>query len=214
MDRISLGRWFGVPVFLDPFAIFILAFFTIRDTNGGAMGIVSGALFGVGVLLSILVHELGHAVSAKAFKLAPQEIVLHGFGGWTRYGYAPRPWPGIFTTLAGPLAGLALGVALLFVPGDNGTLSDLANFNLFWSIVNLLPIYPLDGGKILAHVFSLFMGEGTAHTWAARIGIPAWVAIGAWAVFAGQWIFLVIVLNSLQSIVPVALGTPPPRRRR
>jgi stage IV sporulation protein FB len=215
MDRLPFGRWFGVPVFIEPFALVVLAFYALRDADSGGQALLHGTLLGLGVFASILVHELGHALAARFFKLHPLEIVLHGFGGLTRYALAARPWPGIFTTFAGPAAGLLLGVILLFVPNSVPVVGSLAVFNLFWSLVNLLPLFPLDGGHILAHGLALFMPEVRAYTWAARIAVPLWAAVGIWAVASLQIFVILIVFMSLQQVVPLAFNNwtkRPPRR--
>jgi Zn-dependent protease len=108
------------------------------------------------VLFSVLWHEMGHAFMGKAFGLAPQ-IDLHGMGGTTSWQAgkklsAPRR---VLISLAGPMMGIALGIALLFVPKLEHPLAtqltrDLLYVNLGWSIFNLVPMLPLDGGNVMA----------------------------------------------------------------
>jgi len=113
------------------------------------------------VLVSILVHEMGHAVALRIFKKKPW-IVIHGFGGLTYSagGYRSKT-QSIIVSAAGPLtAMLLLGVPAYvylqsFTPLDQFfdydkyvVVHDIAWVNIAWSIVNLLPILPLDGGNI------------------------------------------------------------------
>ncbi|MBS0205188.1 MAG: M50 family metallopeptidase [Planctomycetes bacterium] len=114
------------------------------------------------LFVSILVHELGHALVAEAFGWA-SEIVLYMMGGLTmsqRY-YNRTPWREIAVSLAGPFAGFGLYGLVLIAEGFwlNGRERDvhfnvllvfryLEFINLYWGLVNLLPVPPLDGGQI------------------------------------------------------------------
>lgn len=127
------------------------------------------------IFASILWHELGHAVAARSFGLGPVEITLHGFGGLTFHSRSDRAWKDLVVTLAGPGAGLALGVAslavllLLPLPGLAGfVITQLVFVNIFWSLFNLLPMYPLDGGNALSAVLRIFV---PAIAWPVTIGL-------------------------------------------
>lgn len=121
------------------------------------------------VTLSVLVHELGHAGAAKAFGARPS-IHLVGLGGLTRAEGVERLawWRDVLFTLAGPGAGLALGVVaglVVWLAGDVtheavryfGT--GLLIANVSWTVLNLLPISSLDGGRITAVVLTRLMGR-------------------------------------------------------
>ncbi|MGA2451308.1 MAG: M50 family metallopeptidase [Polyangiaceae bacterium] len=110
------------------------------------------------VFASVLVHELGHALTVLAFGLKPA-IELHGMGGTTVWAGTKRlsPFRTILISLAGPIMGLCFG-ALVFLGGsqvnvgsDVGqwTFYSLIYVNIFWGLLNLLPILPLDGGNVL-----------------------------------------------------------------
>jgi Zn-dependent protease len=120
------------------------------------------------VFVSVLIHELGHAVVSRAFGYQPS-IVLAWMGGHT-HPNAPGPIPwhkDVLLTLAGPLFGLMLGVACwvggLFVSRE----AEVARYmlmvgayaNFFWAIFNLLPVLPLDGGRITSVVATRFFGQ-------------------------------------------------------
>ena len=146
---------FGVPVRVEPwfFLISLLALQT-RDVKGA---LIWASLVFVGVL----VHEFGHALAMRAYGLSPS-ITLHGLGGYTAFpqGANPTPKQNFFITLAGPAAGLTLGgIALLvdsLLPTPSPYLAmaidDAKRINIFWSVINLLPILPWDGGLILDSV--------------------------------------------------------------
>lgn len=208
---IPLGRIFGFPLSLDFTALVVLGLFVL----GGASRGPSQAGFGLAlaglVFGSILVHELGHAFAARRFQLGEIDITLHGFGGLTRFKRAPGPKQGLLVTLAGPFAGLAAGVVALvatfFVTtGPAGwLLAEAARINLLWSVFNLLPMYPLDGGSVLFHTLSLGRRDPRdAMLWTARVGVVVAVGVGyvAWRL---DYLFVVLVcVMSLFRSLPAA----------
>jgi Zn-dependent protease len=117
------------------------------------------------VLVSVLVHELGHALVGRMFGLAPQ-IELHGMGGTTSWidGRDVGHARGIAISLAGPFAGFGLA-ALLYLSRrlglePHGTHAEFAfsralAINLIWGVFNLAPMLPLDGGNVLRGFLNL-----------------------------------------------------------
>ncbi|MFO0666229.1 MAG: site-2 protease family protein [Polyangiaceae bacterium] len=122
------------------------------------------------VFVSVLVHELGHALVGKAFGLTPA-IDLHGLGGttsWERKDKDLTPGRSILVSLAGPFAGFLVGgitLLVVFLRGKPpaGIPSDVVQYvllvNIGWGIFNLLPMLPLDGGNVMAAFFSWFSKE-------------------------------------------------------
>ena len=108
------------------------------------------------VFVSILWHELGHAFVMRHFGDRQPQILLYGGGGLATGSTFRTRFEQILISLAGPLAGLTLGfvvwlVARAFPPESiyfRVAIRDLLVINIFWSLVNLLPIIPLDGGRI------------------------------------------------------------------
>lgn len=118
----------------------------------------STLLWIVVVTLSILVHELGHALVARHYRLRPS-ILLHGLGGLCSHDRAERDRHDVFIIVAGPGAGLLLGCAAWIVSSNASpmllrsgwlgyVLSTSIYVNIGWSFVNLLPVWPLDGGQL------------------------------------------------------------------
>ncbi len=155
----------GIPVRVDPSFLLLSVF--IGFTAG--RGVEGAAVWMVVVGVSILVHELGHALTFRAFGVS-SSVLLYAMGGLTVPEHGPRLRAGqdILVSLAGPGVGLAFGavVALVAPPGDfpPDSLARLASLyllyvNIAWGLVNLLPILPLDGGNVLAAILRKTMGD-------------------------------------------------------
>ncbi|MCU0705981.1 MAG: site-2 protease family protein [Fimbriiglobus sp.] len=156
----------------------IFGFMSVQNLPQGALFI--NLLVWVGcVLVSILVHELGHVLAFRFFG-SWASITLHGFGG---YALAPDPpaaaWKRMLVSLAGPVAGFTLfGIVFGVTLALRGTelnvyvvhaLVFLWWINLFWNIFNLLPILPLDGGNVCRELLATFRVR-SADTIAAGVG--------------------------------------------
>lgn len=181
----SLG---GIPVRVVPtfwLAGVLLGFRLLQDPDHGfALLLIWLAV----LFVSILVHELGHALVASLFGYPPR-IVLYHFGGLAMYepDHDYTAGKSILISLAGPGAGfLLLGCAFaasLFaaVGGQDGVLLDNALWfaiwiNLFWGLVNLLPILPLDGGNVCREVCTS-MNRQRGMVWTLWIGVFVGVAV-------------------------------------
>lgn len=163
----------GVPVRVEPPFFFLVLIFGYLLYLGPEHphGITLFALWIPLVTGAVLLHELGHALVARAYGLTPF-VVLHGFGGLTAYdAHAHRALSHgrrILITLAGPFAGIALGLTALavrvtvFFPPDSvaaGALDGVLLTTLGWGILNLFPMLPLDGGHVVATVLDKLFGR-------------------------------------------------------
>lgn len=174
----------GIPIRVDPSFLLLSAFIGFT----GGRGVEGAAVWLVVVGVSILVHELGHAFSFRAFGVS-SSVMLYSMGGLTVPEEGPRLRTGqdILVSLAGPGIGLVLGALVYLVapPGDFApdSLARLASLyllyvNVAWGLVNLLPILPLDGGNVLAAILRKTSGERGVR--AVRIvSLVAAVALGA-----------------------------------
>jgi stage IV sporulation protein FB len=156
-------RLFGIPFEVGPY-FWILSACLGSSVAHGDRGLTLLAIWMACVFVSIVVHELGHALMARRFGLAPQ-VALHWLGGTTYMpgGVLTRP-QGILVTLAGPAAGLALWALVNYLGA--GVLAQTAGvsyaafyavsflvfINLYWTLFNLLPILPLDGGQFVRNL--------------------------------------------------------------
>jgi hypothetical protein len=176
---------FGFPVRIDLSFVIVLGFLGLSGPVT-ASRLVAWVVIGA---VSVLAHELGHAVAARTAGAQPT-IDLYGFGGVTRYR-PPRQLSRLrqlSISIAGPLVGVVVGLALHYgVPKDATTAGSLADYalraavfvNLGWGVLNLLPILPLDGGTVLAELL-----PGDKLTRQRRAGYVSVVIAGAVAVVA------------------------------
>ncbi len=153
-------------------------FATLLGIVNANASLVTVSLWIAAVFTSIVAHELGHALAAQAYGMAPR-IVLYGMGGVAVYRPVRKSWtsrvliaaagPGAGFLLAGLIVvcGVAMGYAVRLDPFNfrvgSGTLidgrlglfvRDMLFVNVFWGLLNLLPIQPLDGGNITAAILA------------------------------------------------------------
>jgi Zn-dependent protease len=146
--------------------------------------------------VSILLHELGHAFAFKAFGATPW-IRLYSFGGMTGMSAGDRlkPWQELLVSLAGPAAGLALGALCFFIyplfPASETAaivFGDLLFINIGWGLMNLLPLYPLDGGRVARVIFTrLFKTRGETALFVFSMTVAA-VSAGVSLYYGEYWL--------------------------
>lgn len=182
MARAPEVRIAGIPVRFEP------VFFVIIVLLGLPQELPFVVSWVVVATISVLLHELGHAVAFRAYGLRPS-IVLHGFGGLTSGEGALAPGPRIVTSLAGPLSALLLlgvpalvlrSAGVLTAPAAHTILDQVVWINIGWSLLNLLPVLPLDGGQVFLSVCDLVTGDrGRRVAEILSVGVAAIVAVWA-----------------------------------
>lgn len=195
--RLELGRIAGIPIYLDMFFVLVLLFFSHRYfTSGDSLQLSAGIIIIAGIVVSILLHELGHALAAWLFRTRVAEIELTGLGGVIHFDTSlPRSvLPRMLIFLAGPAVNYGLYWAMIEAvpwsleaekPVVTFVLVQLATINFFLCLFNLLPAFPLDGGQALDALLGRLFGP----TWGRRI-------VGA----LGIVVALVIAFFAIQSL--------------
>lgn len=188
MNHIQLGRLFGIPIYLDTMFVLVLLLFTFPYfTSGDTQVMSAGVIIIAGLMLSILLHEMGHALAARLFKISVSHIELTALGGAAHFERSLPSSVPIRTVvfLAGPAVNLVLWVGFstlasqpdVAASGRLGmALGALAMANFWLALFNLLPAFPLDGGQTLDTWLSRLCGS----TWSIRIVSALGFLIAAW----------------------------------
>jgi len=206
-------RLFGFPVAVE--ALFFLMAYFIGPRHPTRQAL----LWIVAVFVGVLLHELGHAVAARAFGLQP-DILLHGFGGRTswRQGKQLGVFQSILLSAAGPGVGIFIGGLCMLlqarvpVQGLGGDLlNDLIWINLGWGLLNLLPVLPLDGGQIASTAATALFGR-RGRLVALFLSLVLTVSLGVWALIHLRiWLGILAVILSISNIQALGLRQKKPK---
>lgn len=209
MGQVEIFRVGRIPVQLDFMFVLLAALWTWPYwTSGNSQGYSAGFVLVVGLFVSILLHELGHAWAGRLFGIQTRYIELNGIGGICHF---ERSMPAsvlvrTIVGLAGPAANLVLWQVFQALagfargPGNGlavGVLSTLAWANLLLLIYNLLPSFPLDGGRVLEAWLTPVAGPD----WSVRIvavlgfGVCAWLV--SMALPGNFWMLLLALILGL-----------------
>lgn len=209
----KLGRLAGIGVYVH-WSFWILPAWillsTVSDGRGWAAGI-SAVIFVFAIFGCVVLHELGHALMARHYRIGTRDITLYPIGGVASLERMPtRPSQELAIAVAGPAVNVAIAGALFagaFFTGLGNLapvndviggpfLSSLMWVNVFLAIFNLLPAFPMDGGRVLRAFLAMQMAYAKATTIAARVGQVVAIllgAIGLSPLFSGGMLVLVAV---------------------
>ena len=207
---IKIGSLFGID--LKVHLTFLLILIWGAFNYGGS----AGPLYGVVVILAlftlVVLHELGHSLAAMGFGIPVKDITLLPIGGVARLERMPeKPMQELVVALAGPLVNVVLALLLLPVvtslaalqsvelsirlitqPGVLGLLTFLLWANITLVIFNMIPAFPLDGGRVLRAALGFFASYQKATSIAVNVGRLFAVAIAIYGIYDGQ-IFLTVI---------------------
>jgi Zn-dependent protease/CBS domain-containing protein len=200
-------RIFGVPVRLHFTFVVFIAFLILSAR--GAQSMMFNAIYIIAFFASVLLHELGHAGVARRYGIRTLEIVMYPIGGVARLEKSPKAKEELWIALAGPavnvLIAIALGAWLMYTqhpltpgalirPTDENLLTRIAAGNLILAAFNMIPAFPMDGGRVLRAIVARFRSEEQATKIAAGAGKLFAVAMGLYALMSGYLILLFIAL--------------------
>ncbi|WP_276280286.1 CBS domain-containing protein [Halorussus caseinilyticus] len=167
--------------------------------TAGNLEWILGAVAAVGLFVGVVLHELGHSLVAMRFGFPIESITLWIFGGIARLTEQPEDWKQEFSiAIAGPAVSIALGVVsylgLLVVPDGLPTvkflLGYLALMNLTLAAFNLLPGFPMDGGRVLRALLARNRPFSDATQTAAEVGKLFAILLGLFGLFGGNLILI------------------------
>ncbi|WP_277554352.1 CBS domain-containing protein [Halobaculum limi] len=178
-----VGQTFGVAIPADAL-------------TAGAVPWVLGTVAAVGLFVSVLLHEFGHSLTAMHYGYAIKGITLWLFGGVAQFEEMPEDWKQEFTiAIMGPAVSVALGliayvvfVAVPLPPTVAFVVGYLALMNLVLAAFNLLPGFPMDGGRVLRALLARNRPHARATQIAAEVGKVFAFMLGLFGLFNGNWL--------------------------
>jgi len=179
-----IGSILGIPVKIHLTFILLLALIYFAGPAIIGIGGLKGVIFVVLVFASVVFHELSHSMVARYYGINVEDITLLPIGGVARMATPPgQPVQEMIIAAAGPVASLVLGFSLWFAAelfGSDVTISDmsvkggmlaqLSAVNFVLAIFNLIPAFPMDGGRILRGFLGLYLSPFTATRIAVGVG--------------------------------------------
>jgi Zn-dependent protease/CBS domain-containing protein len=198
----------GVPVRLH-FTFLLLLVFLVVTNLASKVGGATFTLYILGLFASVLLHELAHAFVASRFKVQTLEIVMFPIGGVSRMERTLRPTEELWVSFAGPLMNLLIAAAIfgyMFYTNSNApikladvteasdanVIARLAFGNLLLAAFNLIPAFPMDGGRILRALLSYIRTEEEATRIASWLGRALAISIGLYGLL-GSYPMLVFI---------------------
>jgi Zn-dependent protease/CBS domain-containing protein len=182
---LNIGTIAGTAVRVHiTFLLFLGWIFVAEYASGGPEEAWTGLLFMVLLFACVLAHEFGHIFTARAFGVSTPDVTLLPIGGVARLERIPEePRQEFLIAIAGPAVNVVIALALMAAGAhlDGGALASvdnahiamvdrLANVNLFLAVFNMIPAFPMDGGRVLRALLASHMGYTRATEVAAAIG--------------------------------------------
>lgn len=177
MSEVSLGKWFGIPVYLHMSWVIWITLITFLS--------ISTAMVMYGLFAIVLLHEFGHCFAARYFNRKVYDITLYPYGGVASIDIPERPFEEFVVVLCGPLVNVFLVLPLYYF-----NLPTFAKLNMLLLVFNLfLPAFPCDGGRIIRAVLqAITKNRILATTIATRIGQVTLICLGVTSFYFGQFI--------------------------
>jgi len=206
---LSIGRIAGTEIRIHfTFLLFLIWIFAANYAAGGRDAAWSGTVFIILLFGCVLLHEYGHILTARAFGVATPDVTLLPIGGVARLERIPEePYQEFLVAIAGPAVNVVIAVALVAVAGasldpqhiaavGSGGISmvdRLAIVNVFLVLFNLIPAFPMDGGRVLRALLAIPLGFVRATQIAATIGQVLAFAFGIIGLFYSPMLILIAV---------------------
>lgn len=204
----KLGEYRGIAVNVHATFLLIVGWVAFNSwlQEGTITAIFEGAAFVLAVFLCVVLHEFGHALMAARYGIGTKDITLLPIGGVARLERMPEdPRQELWVALAGPavnvaiaailFVGLGLGAALPnsmnILSATDGFLSQIMLINVILVVFNMLPAFPMDGGRVLRALLALRMEYVRATSIAANVGKAMAFAFGLYGLFSNPFLVLI-----------------------
>jgi Zn-dependent protease len=202
-----LFRVFGIQLAVHASFVLLLAYWGYQGwQEDGAIGMVWSIGLIVLFFVCVILHELGHSLTARRYGINVPRILLLPIGGMAEFDRIPRkPSQELLITVAGPAVNFLL-VALLFplvwrswAGGEPiyahsfaGLIEQLWYANLIMGVFNLVPVFPMDGGRIFRSLLAMKLPYLRATWWAVMVGRVLAIGFIAWGLYANHLMLAVL----------------------
>lgn len=223
---IQLGTPWGIGLYVHWTFGLLIAFLLVSGYG------IAGVFFAIAIFACVTLHEYGHALAARRYHIQTDSITLYPIGGVARLTSMPRnPQQELVIALAGPAVNLAIAavlfpvVALLGAGIGSISAGNLAGFltqllvaNISLVVFNMIPAFPMDGGRVFRALLAMRKDFVTATDVAARTGQAIAILFGIYGLFRGN-LFLVAIAFFIYSaagaerrmaLYRAHAGEPPP----
>ena len=206
---LNVGSVAGTAIRIHVTFLLLLAWiFGVNYIAGGATAAWNGLVFIVLLFLCVLLHEFGHIFAARAFGIRTPDVILLPIGGVSRLERIPeQPRQELLVTIAGPLVNVAIALILVFIGGADlsaqhltalgsagvSMIDRLAAVNLFLALFNLIPAFPMDGGRVLRALLATKLGYVRATEVAATIGQGVAFVLGFLGLFFNPLLIFIAI---------------------
>ncbi len=227
-SSLKVASIFGIEVRIHlTFLLFLVWIWFSYYQVAGFAGAVQGVLFILSLFACVLLHEFGHAFAARGFGIGTPDITLLPIGGVARLSRIPeKPWQELVVAIAGPLVNVVIAAALIFVIHGSAPLEQLeylespriellaklASVNVMLVLFNLIPAFPMDGGRVLRALLAMAMPYARATQIAAWIGQGLAVVFGIFGIFGNPFLifiaFFIFVGAQQEAAMARSKGSP------
>lgn len=206
-----IGTLFGIPVYVHATFLLLVGFILMAQWRAGAnvTSAMGSVLFVLAIFATIVLHELGHALTARRFGIRTKDITLLPIGGIARLERMPDlPRHELWVALAGPAVNLAIAAVVFAIAAGAGlhpalalpvtavgTVDRFIGINLSLALFNLLPAFPMDGGRALRALLAERLDYVRATRIAAGLGQGVALCLGVVGFWANPFlVFIAIVV--------------------
>jgi len=206
---VNIGSIAGTAIRIHfTFVLFLAWIFVASWASGGAAAAWDGLAFMLLLFACVLAHEFGHIFTARAFGVPTPDVTLLPIGGVARLARIPdKPIEEFLVAIAGPLVNVAIAIVLIALAGAKldvqhlatmestkvSLIDRLAEVNLFLAVFNMIPAFPMDGGRVLRALLATRMGHLRATEVAASIGQLVAFGLGFLGLFGNPLLIFIAV---------------------
>jgi Zn-dependent protease len=206
----KIARFAGIDVFVHSTFFILVAWvgYIYWKNQGTLAATIEGMVFIIALFTCVVLHEFGHALTARKFNIVTQKITLLPIGGIASMEKMPeKPQQEILVALAGPAVNIVIAALIWMWLMVSNTLPSLAEIttgggsflfqllivNVFLACFNLLPAFPMDGGRVLRATLAIYMEHHKATEKAALIGKSFAIVFGILGIFYNPFLILIAI---------------------